>query len=106
MRPTPPSSNNSLADGGNVQQWSYVGANSQQWKIEAITDGFYGLTNRKSGKALEVNGNSTADEASVHQWGYGGGLNQQWQLLSSPRPPPASRSKRRPPKPYRCTPTW
>jgi hypothetical protein len=71
-------SNSSLADGGNVQIWSYVGANTQQWKIEATTDGYYRLLNRNSGKALDVNGNSTADGANVHQWTYGGGLNQQW----------------------------
>jgi hypothetical protein len=73
-------SNSSLADGGNVQIWGYVGANTQQWKIEATTDGYYRILNRNSGKALDVNGNSTADGANVHQWTYGGGLNQQWKL--------------------------
>jgi hypothetical protein len=71
-------SNSSTADGGNVQIWSYVGANTQQWKIEATTDGYYRILNRNSGKALDVNGASTADGANVHQWTYNGGTNQQW----------------------------
>jgi hypothetical protein len=63
-----------------VQQWNYVGVNSQQWKIEATTDGFHRLINRESGKVLDVANVSTADGANVHQWTYLGGNNQQWRL--------------------------
>jgi O-glycosyl hydrolase len=76
-----------------VQQWTYVGSNSQQWKIEATTDGFHRLINRHSGKALDVAGVSTADGANVHQWTYGGGGNQQWklELVSTPQPTTVTR---------------
>jgi hypothetical protein len=39
------------------------------------------LLNRRSGKALDVNGGSTADGASIIQWPWTGATNQQWRLL-------------------------
>ena len=39
------------------------------------------LVNRRSGKALDVNGGSTADGASIIQWPWTGATNQQWRLL-------------------------
>ncbi|MEV5434590.1 family 43 glycosylhydrolase [Streptomyces sp. NPDC052682] len=40
----------------------------------------YTLTNRNSGKCLEVTGGSTADGADVAQYGCTGGSNQRWRL--------------------------
>lgn len=43
----------------------------------------YTLTNRKSGKALDVSGGSIADGANVIQWPSHGGTNQQWKLVDA-----------------------
>ncbi|MFC5953455.1 family 43 glycosylhydrolase [Streptomyces pratens] len=40
----------------------------------------YTLTNRNSGKCLEVAGSSTADGANVQQYACNGGANQRWRL--------------------------
>jgi len=42
---------------------------------------YYRLTNRNSGKVVDVNGGSTADGASIIQWPWNGGNNQQWQFV-------------------------
>jgi hypothetical protein len=68
----------SLADGGNVHQWTYGGGNNQQWFVTDVGGGYYKIVSKHSGKALDVNGNSTADGANVYQWAYVGGTNQQW----------------------------
>ncbi|MCL7429631.1 family 43 glycosylhydrolase [Streptomyces sp. YS415] len=40
----------------------------------------YTLSNRNSGKCLDVAGGSTADGANVQQWTCNGGTNQRWRL--------------------------
>ncbi|MDQ0713129.1 GH43 family beta-xylosidase [Streptomyces luteogriseus] len=40
----------------------------------------YTVTNRNSGKCLEVAGSSSADGANVQQYGCNGGANQRWRL--------------------------
>ncbi|HEY8936413.1 MAG TPA: RICIN domain-containing protein [Cyclobacteriaceae bacterium] len=44
---------------------------------------YYKITNRNSGKVLDINGSSTADGASAIQWTWSGGNNQQWQIIES-----------------------
>jgi alpha-L-fucosidase len=73
---------NSTADGGNVQQWAWVGGNSQQWSFVALTGGYYEIINRNSGKVLEVAANSTADGGNVQQWAWVGTNSQQWTLTA------------------------
>ncbi|GAB2842246.1 hypothetical protein GCM10027074_05890 [Streptomyces deserti] len=46
----------------------------------AATSTTYTLTNRNSGKCLEVTGGSAADGANVAQYGCNGGANQRWRL--------------------------
>ncbi|HEU5080572.1 MAG TPA: cellulase family glycosylhydrolase [Opitutaceae bacterium] len=43
-------------------------------------NGTFKLTNRNSGKVLDVSGNGTANGTQVLQWTYGGGNNQKWTL--------------------------
>lgn len=76
-------SNFSTANGGNVQQWDYVGASSQKWRVTNVGGGAYNLINIHSGKALDVAGVSTANGANIHQWDYVGGNNQKWQILAN-----------------------
>jgi endo-1,4-beta-xylanase len=72
----------STVDGGNVQQWSWTGTSSQQWRFVSVGGGYYNVINRGSGKCLDVNGVSTADGANVQQWTCGTGTNQRWSLTS------------------------
>ncbi|AQR93159.1 RICIN domain-containing protein [Clostridium saccharoperbutylacetonicum] len=71
----------STLDGGNVQQWSYTGADNQLWRAELLSDGYYKLTNISSGKVLDVAGPSTIDGANVQQWTFTGGDNQKWSII-------------------------
>jgi serine/threonine protein kinase len=47
-----------------------------------LPDGTYKVTNRKSGKALDVEGQAKEDGHKVQQWGYTGGPNQKWKLTA------------------------
>jgi hypothetical protein len=40
----------------------------------------YRITNRNSGKVMDVSGQSTANSAEVKQWSYWGGANQKWRF--------------------------
>ncbi|WAZ21486.1 family 43 glycosylhydrolase [Streptomyces cinnabarinus] len=46
----------------------------------SATSTTYTVTNRSSGKCLDVAGSSTADGANVQQWTCNGGNNQKWRL--------------------------
>jgi hypothetical protein len=46
-----------------------------------IPDGRYKITNRKTGKALEVDGHSHDDGHKVQTYGYNNGGNQQWHII-------------------------
>lgn len=69
----------STADGARAQQWTCVGARSQNWvwyhlgttHVEGPGSAelrHYWITNRHSGKCLEVADSSTANGAPVQQW--------------------------------------
>jgi|GEM_PF-456094 len=49
----------------------------------APTPVYYRVTNRHSGKLMDVFNNSTADGGDVVQWANNGGLNQQWQFVDA-----------------------
>jgi pectate lyase len=70
----------SLADGGDVVQWSRNDGAWQQWRFVSSGGGFYRLINRHSGKALDVFGWSLADGGDVVQWADLNGANQQWRI--------------------------
>ena len=69
------------ADGTNVFQYGSNNADNRMWKIESLDDNYYKLTNKYSGKVLDVSGRSKDNGANVHQWSCGGGTNQQWKLV-------------------------
>ena len=64
----------------NVFQYGINDNNNRLWKIEEVHSGYYKLTNRHSGKVLDVRGVSQENGANVHQWEYVGWANQQWKL--------------------------
>lgn len=68
-------------DGGNVQQWGFMGTGNQQFTFTHLGNEVYKVICVQSGKSVDVDAVSTADGANVHQWGYVGGANQQFQLV-------------------------
>jgi hypothetical protein len=73
-----------IADnGGNIQQWEYVGNSNQQFQLTHLGDGTYKINVVASGKAVDVDGVSKDEGANVHQWDYVGGFNQQFVLVAS-----------------------
>lgn len=81
----PDVNNFSYDDGGNVQQWTYGGGGgpNQQWFLEYVSNGWFNVRCRFSGKYLDVSGGETAtqDGANIQQWSSTGGLNQQWRFV-------------------------
>jgi len=70
-------------NGGNIQQWEYVGGNNQQFQLTHLGDGAYRINVIASGKSVDVDGVSKNEGANVHQWDYVGGFNQQFVLVST-----------------------
>ncbi|QYR19242.1 RICIN domain-containing protein [Paenibacillus sp. sptzw28] len=73
----------SIADGGDIIQWSDNGGTNQQWQFVSIGSGYYKIVNRKSSKVMDVSAGSIADGGDIIQWADNGGTNQQWQLVLS-----------------------
>lgn len=46
-----------------------------------LPDGRYRIVNRKSNKAMNVNGGGTSDGSTIVQWGYSGANNEKWDLV-------------------------
>ena len=72
----------SLADGGNVYQWTPHQDDNQKWQIIAQGNGYYMIKSLHSGKCLDVSNVSDQNGANVHQWNCDGRANQQWKLNS------------------------
>lgn len=70
----------STADGGLVDQWSYLGGANQRWQIESTGDGCYRLTNVNSGKVMQVQNASLNDATAVVQSTYLGADHQKWSI--------------------------
>ena len=71
----------STSDGDQVLQWADNGTADHEWKFEDMDNGKYRITNKNSGKVLDVSGASTADGGNVIQWTDNGGNNQRWTLV-------------------------
>jgi ricin-type beta-trefoil lectin protein len=73
----------STADGANVFQYAYGGANTNdEWQLTDIGSGYYTILARHSGKAMTVQSASTANGANIFQWTYGGtNTNDEWTLV-------------------------
>jgi GH43 family beta-xylosidase len=74
--------NTSLVDGGASEQFTFSNSDWQQWKVEPATTGFFKITNKGSGKVLDVNGGPSAiqEGVKIQQWTWLSGDNQQWSL--------------------------
>jgi hypothetical protein len=70
----------SVANGANVQQWSWLGGGCQRWKVEATDNGYYRLTAQHSNQVLEVSAGGTASGDNVQQWSWTGTNWQQWKI--------------------------
>jgi len=74
---------NSTANGGRVQQWNWVGAASQKWKLVDAGGGYVRIVNLNSNKSLDIAGPSTADGAMIHQWDWLSQDSQYWQIVAN-----------------------
>jgi lysophospholipase L1-like esterase/fibronectin type 3 domain-containing protein len=68
---------NSVGTSGNSNQVSVTPT-----APSSITNGIYEITNRNSGKAIDVAGVSTANGARIQQWDWANGSNQKWRVES------------------------
>jgi hypothetical protein len=76
-----------LTEGARLTQWSKSAtAATQKWQLTMMTDGFYKLINKGSGRALSVSGGSaaTADGAILIQSNYTMQTSQQWSIAEVP----------------------
>ncbi|WP_281309910.1 RICIN domain-containing protein [Flavobacterium flavigenum] len=73
----------STADGGNIAQGNYTGANNQKFKLIDAGEGAYQIQGINSGKAVDIAGVSTKNGTNVHQWTYVGAANQQFIAVST-----------------------
>jgi glucosylceramidase len=73
----------STANGGRVQQWGWVSAANQKWKLVDAGSGYVRIVNLNSNKSLDIAGPSTADGALIHQWDWASQDSQYWQILSN-----------------------
>ena len=69
-----------LANGSNVQQWSYVWGENQRWVVRHLGNNQYSILGADSGKALDVAGWGTGAGSNVHIWTYGDAANQKWTI--------------------------
>ena len=75
--------NFSYGDGANVQQWDDVNGVNQHWYFEYVSNGYFYIRNRWSGKYLEVDSASTANGANIRQFSLWtpSPIHQQWRLI-------------------------
>ena len=68
----------SASDGANIQMWSSNGTAAQRFRFECGTDGFYTVTNLRSGKVLDVSNGNLVPGTNVQQWSPNGSDAQKW----------------------------
>ncbi|KRF42904.1 RICIN domain-containing protein [Paenibacillus sp. Soil787] len=78
----------STASGATVDQWQDNGGSNQRWNFTQIsppsfTTGQFVITNKNSGKYLDVYQGSTADGATIDQWNDTGYNGQIWTLQAT-----------------------
>lgn len=66
------------SDGDMIQQWTYGGAEHQQWKIISVDCGYYKIVSNISGKVVQVKDSSKENVAIIDQGEYKGNDNQLW----------------------------
>ena len=57
--------------------------NSQKWYFEEVESGYYKITNKNSGKVLDVQNMSTTSGTACIQYDYNGGWNQMWKIIAT-----------------------
>jgi endoglucanase len=67
-------------NGTDLQQWTYAGTNNQKWLISATDGGYFKITNKQSGKAMDIWLGEQQDGARIVQWDYWAGINQNWAI--------------------------
>lgn len=65
-------------NGGLICLEARTDEDNQLWSIRSAGENSYRITNKCSGKALDVILASEANGANLHQWDYAGGESQQW----------------------------
>ena len=74
-------SGGSTANGSQIVQWTYSGADSQKWDIAWQGNGQYTITGVASGDVIDVSGGSISQGAKLIIWPYWGGNNQLWNIV-------------------------
>lgn len=70
--------NGGTANGTQLVQWGWTGANSQRWTFTEQGNGQYQVTGVASGRVMDVAGVSTANGAKIHLWDWLNANNQKW----------------------------
>ncbi len=73
-------SEGSTADGANIWQWPWSGADPQRWSVQDLGDGHFRLVAKHSGKVMDVSNNGTTDGTNIQQWTWNGGNAQRWAI--------------------------
>ena len=75
-----------LSNGSRLMQWTKSTALTQKWQLVPLSDGYFKVINKASGRALSVgNGSSsTTDGGLLVQLDYTGQTSQQWSIESVP----------------------
>lgn len=78
--------NGSSANGANVRQWTYNGADAQKFKFVSLGDGYYYILTGASGyqSCLDVESGSADDGTNILQWEYWGGEMQKYRVVQQP----------------------
>jgi hypothetical protein len=67
-------------NGGNIQQWDFMGHNWQQWQLISAGGGYYKISSKGSGKCLDIQGGSKSNGGNIQQFDCHGNDNQLWKL--------------------------
>lgn len=66
------------ANGTQIHQWTYGGANNQRWTVTNRGNNQYSIIGVHSGKAIDIAGWNSANGTKVQLWDYTGGTNQKF----------------------------
>lgn len=71
----------SMANGGLLQQWTSDNSTNQQFRLEAQTGGYYKITAVHSGKVIDVPNSTPTSGVQLQQWNDNGTDAQRWQII-------------------------
>ena len=70
----------SAKDLANIQLYKYNGTAAQSWVFSYQGNGYYKITNKKSGKALDVYAGKARNKSNVQQYTWNGSKAQLWKI--------------------------